>query len=180
MNLRLTDNIVQKIERKYFPDARGYFVCNLDKHAMEQINDLGICAENYSFNHKYVARGMHYQSPYSQGKIVSCIAGSIIDFALNINPKSKEFGQVTRIQMSQRSPFSIWISPNFAHGFISLEDNSIVQYKTTECYHPEYEKGVNFNDLNLTIADQKLLNSCILTDKDSMIVTEESIRKAIT
>ena len=128
---------------RYF-DERGFFSeAYKDKDYMA----LGIpkfVQDNLSESSKGVIRGMHWQeSPFAQGKLVTCVRGKILDFAIDIRAESETRGQFVGIELSEKDNFAIWIPEGFAHGFQALEDNTRINYKVTEYWNPKFEKSLN-------------------------------------
>ncbi|MBT6439995.1 MAG: dTDP-4-dehydrorhamnose 3,5-epimerase, partial [Flavobacteriales bacterium] len=149
-----------------FEDERGYF---FESYNENQFNKVGIIChfiqDNQSKSQKGVLRGLHFQNPpYAQGKLVRVISGSVLDVAVDIRKKSPTYGQHFSIELTEQNKTMLWIPPGFAHGFATLENNTIFSYKCTNLYNKESEKCIFWNDQNLNIDWQ--LNSPILSKKD--------------
>lgn len=136
-----------------FRDSRGYFFESFRQDVLEnEIGDIHFVQENESCSFKYVVRGLHYQNPpYSQAKLVRCVKGKIISLALDLRKGSETYGKCSQVELSEENKLSEYIPHGFAHGFISLEDNSIVQYKCDNYYYGEQMFGVNVLDPALEI-----------------------------
>ena len=101
---------------------------------------------------KGTIRGFHFQNPpYAQGKLVRVISGSVLDVAVDIRKKSPTYGQHFSIELTEQNKTMLWIPPGFAHGFATLENNTIFSYKCTNLYNKESEKCIFWNDQNLNI-----------------------------
>lgn len=153
---------------KVFEDERGYFFesFNLKKFQELTNSNYTFVQDNQSCSKKGVVRGLHFQSPpHAQGKLVSVTKGKVLDVALDIREGSPTYGQYESIILSDENKKMLWIPPGFAHGFASLEENTILNYKCTDYYHPESEKSLLWNDLDFQI-DWKI-NSPILSKKDT-------------
>ena len=151
INTPLKDLVV--IEPKVFEDKRGYF---FESYSKEKFNTAGLFPEfiqdNQSLSQKGVLRGLHLQNPpWEQGKLVRVIKGSVLDVALDLRKNSPTFGKHYSIVLSEQNKTQLWIPPGFAHGFHTLEDETIFFYKCTQFYHPESEAGIKWNDPELNI-----------------------------
>jgi len=149
----------------YF-DERGYF---LETYNKEKWKELGInfdfLQDNQSQSSKGVLRGLHFQNPpYAQGKLVSVIAGAVIDIAVDLRRKSKTYGSYFALELSEQNKTIFWIPPGFAHGFVSLQDNTIFSYKCTQVYNKQSEASIRWDDPDLAI-DWKIQNP-IISEKD--------------
>ena len=149
----------------YF-DERGYF---LETYNKEKWKELGInfdfLQDNQSQSSKGVLRGLHFQNPpYAQGKLVSVIAGAVIDIAVDLRKKSKTYGSYFALELSEQNKTIFWIPPGFAHGFVSLQDNTIFSYKCTQVYNKQSEASIRWDDPDLAI-DWKIQNP-IISEKD--------------
>ncbi len=141
------------ITPRIFPDDRGYF---FESYNEQLFQSQGLTArfvqDNQSCSKKNVLRGLHYQAPpFDQGKLVRVVKGSVIDIAVDIRKGSPTYGQHLRISLDAISQKMFWIPPGFAHGFLSLEDDTIFLYKCTNVYHKESEGGIIWNDPALNI-----------------------------
>lgn len=154
------------LEPKVFCDERGFFLETFNRTALA---DFGITEDfvqdNQSFSKRNVLRGLHYQIPYAQGKLVRVLSGEIFDVALDLRRKSKTFGRWFGMSLSAESKLSLWIPSGLAHGFRVLSDTAEVLYKTTDFYHPECERTILWNDANVAI-DWGMGTDPILSDKD--------------
>ena len=121
--------------------------------------------DNQSQSSKGVLRGLHFQNPpYAQGKLVSVIAGAVIDIAVDLRRKSKTYGSYFALELSEQNKTIFWIPPGFAHGFVSLQDNTIFSYKCTQVYNKHSEASIRWDDPDLAI-DWKIQNP-IISEKD--------------
>ena len=137
-----------------FNDERGFFTRIFCK---EKFSDIGFKNEfvqsNYSFNlHNGTIRGMHFQKPpYNEAKLIRCIKGSINDVAIDLRKNSPTFLQHYSIELTESNMLSILIPEGFAHGFQTLQDNSVLLYHHTQYYTPLAEDGIRFDDPILNI-----------------------------
>ena len=104
-----------------------------------------------SYSKKNVIRGLHMQTQKSQGKYISVLKGKILDVALDLRKKSKTFGKIFKIILSDKNCKSLYIPPGFAHGFCALEKNNYIIYNCTKYRHAKSEIGIRYNDKDLKI-----------------------------
>jgi dTDP-4-dehydrorhamnose 3,5-epimerase len=114
---------------------------------------------------KNVLRGLHYQIPNPQGKLVRVVSGSVFDVAVDARKSSPTFGQWVGCILSAENKRIFWVPEGFAHGFLVLSDRAEFLYKTTNYYYPQYEKTIAWNDADLGI-DWPLETPPILSPKD--------------
>ena len=155
------------LKPKVFKDPRGYFYESYNKAIF---NNAGIAVEftqdNQSLSNKNIVRGMHFQAPpHAQGKLVRVIKGAVQDVVVDIRKNSATYGQNYSVDLTEDNFLMLWIPPGFAHGFATLEDNTIFAYKCTDTYHPETEGGLAWDDRELGIKWQ--VNDPILSEKDT-------------
>ena len=135
-----------------FSDDRGSF---FETYQMDRYEELGatFIQDNCSYSKKGVVRGLHYQlPPFGQGKLVQVIRGSVFDVAVDIRKGSPTYGMYESVVLSEENHRQFWIPEGFAHGFLSLEDGTIFQYKCTNRYSPEHDRGIRFDDPDIRIA----------------------------
>ncbi|MDY4012057.1 MAG: dTDP-4-dehydrorhamnose 3,5-epimerase [Fusobacterium gastrosuis] len=140
------------IEPTVFGDERGFFVESYNKN---DFTELGISDEfvqdNHSKSKKGILRGLHFQTKFSQGKLVRVIKGSVYDVAVDLRKDSKTFGKHFGLELSAENKRMFFIPKDFAHGFLTLEDDTEFTYKCTDFYHPEYDSGIMWNDKDINI-----------------------------
>lgn len=131
-----------------FSDSRGYFMETFRQQIFEKLGmEINFVQDNQSISSKGVLRGMHFQkAPHEQGKLVRVISGSVLDVAVDIRKESPTYKNWFSIELSGSNHLILWIPKGFAHGFLSLEDNTIFSYKCTAYYHPEYERSFRYDD----------------------------------
>ena len=141
------------IKPKIFTDDRGYFFESWSKIAFEKEElHLNFVQDNQSLSAKGVLRGLHFQNPpFEQGKLVSVIKGAVLDVVVDIRKESATFGKYFSLILSGENNTSFWIPPGFAHGFLTLEEETIFSYKVTQVYNKESEGGIVWNDQDLNI-----------------------------
>lgn len=152
-----------------FEDQRGYFY---EAYSRTVFNKLGIDEEFVQDNQslsteKGVLRGLHFQNPpFAQGKLVKVTKGAVLDVAVDIRKTSPTYGQKYEIILSEENKLMLYIPPGFAHGFVTLEEDTIFTYKCTNYYSKESEGGILWCDEDLAI-DWNVSNP-ILSEKDKI------------
>ena len=160
------------IEPKVFGDHRGYFFESFrqDRFADAVGYPVNFVQDNESRSVKGVLRGLHFQlPPVAQGKLVRVTKGAVLDVALDIRKDSPTFGKHFSIELNEDNKRQLWIPPGFAHGFVSLMDDTVFQYKCTNYYSPENERSILWSDSDLQI-DWKL-NNVTVSEKDKNALT---------
>ena len=136
------------IKPDVFRDERGYF---METFHREKFQAMGIetqfTQDNESLSQKGVLRGLHFQlEPYSQGKLVRVIRGAVLDIAVDIRRSSSTFGKWVSIPLNSENKWCCWIPTGFAHGFVTLEDDTVFSYKCTNIYNKISEGSIRWND----------------------------------
>jgi dTDP-4-dehydrorhamnose 3,5-epimerase len=135
------------IEPQAVGDSRGFF---LETFQAERYAAAGIEAafvqDNLSRSVKGTVRGMHFQEPRAQGKLVQVLRGAVWDVALDVRKDSPHFGAWVGIELSEENRRQLWIPPGFAHGFCVLSEVADFFYKCTELYSPDCERAVRWDD----------------------------------
>lgn len=168
MNI-LTTNIegVLIIEPKVFGDSRGYF---LESFHAKRYQDAGITQnfvqDNLSLSSRGVLRGLHFQNPNAQGKLVSAPFGEVFDVAVDIRRASPTFGQWVGVHLSGENCRQLWIPPGLAHGFVVLSEKALFSYKCTDYYAPQHEHTIIWNDPDIGIKWPIMADDIKLSPKD--------------
>lgn len=141
------------IKPDVFEDERGYF---FESFNYEKLRNLGLelhfFQDNESKSKKKVLRGLHFQRPpFAQGKLVRVMRGSVLDVAVDIRKGSPTYGKWESIVLSGQNKLMYWIPAGFAHGFATLEDDTIFFYKCTQVFNKESEGSIRWNDPDLNI-----------------------------
>ncbi len=145
------------IEPKVFGDPRGFFLETFRENVYAELGVTGpFVQDNWSRSGKGVLRGMHFQHPKAQGKLVMVIRGAVFDVVADVRLGSPTFGKWVGFELSGDSRRQLWVPPGFAHGFCTLEDDTDFFYKCTEYYSPADEQSVAWNDPQLSIDWPKL------------------------
>lgn len=150
---------------RIFHDARGYFLETWNEQRYREIGIPGpFVQDNVSFSRRGVLRGLHYQEPNPQGKLVSVLRGEVFDVAVDIRVGSETFGRWTGHVLSTENGHQLYVPAGFAHGFVVLSDDAVFSYKCTDYYHPKGEETVLWNDPEIGIAWP--IAEPVLSDKD--------------
>ena len=154
------------IRPRIFPDSRGYFLETYQQKRFATV-DIGgrFVQDNLSFSTRGALRGLHYQYPTWQGKLVFAIQGEIFDVAVDIRRDSPTFGKWHGVRLNDQTHEQLYVPPGFAHGFCVLSETARVMYKCTDFYAPGEEYTLLWNDPAIGI-DWPLQNP-VLSDKDA-------------
>ena len=154
------------IEPDAFRDKRGYFMETYHKEKYEQLGlTTQFVQDNLSYSVRDTLRGLHYQHPRGQAKLVQVIKGEIFDVIVDIRRGSPTFGQWTGISLSDENNRQLYVPEGFAHGFCVLSDTAVVYYKCSDFYAPENEGGILWSDPDLNISWP--LKDPVISEKDS-------------
>jgi dTDP-4-dehydrorhamnose 3,5-epimerase len=154
------------IKPDVFEDERGYFFESFNHEKFLKLGlDLKFSQDNES--KKGVLRGLHFQAPpYAQGKLVRVMRGSVLDVAVDIRKGSPTYGKWESIVLSGQNKWMYWVPAGFAHGFVTLEDDTIFFYKCTNVYNKNSEGSILWSDPDLKI-DWGVDNP-VISDKDKV------------
>ena len=140
------------LEPEVYSDDRGWFYESWSSQDFNQA--VGVQADfvqdNHSRSRQGVMRGLHYQNPNPQGKLVRCISGAVFDVAVDLRKSSKTVGGWVGIELSAENRRQMWVPPGFAHGFVSLSDAEVA-YKVTGYYSPSDDRTIRWDDAALGI-----------------------------
>lgn len=162
------DGLIEIIPRK-IEDERGYFAETFRAAAFhERAGTAEFVQDNQSLSHKVgTIRGLHFQRhPFAQGKLVRCLSGAVFDVAVDLRANSPTFGKATTVVLTAARANQLWIAPGFAHGFCTLEPDSIIAYRVTNYYSAEHDTGVAWNDPAFAIEWPAMADPDTLSAKD--------------
>ncbi|MCX6270403.1 MAG: dTDP-4-dehydrorhamnose 3,5-epimerase [Bacteroidetes bacterium] len=157
---------VKIIKPRVFEDSRGYF---FESFRQDRLLEAGITApfiqDNQSLSSKGIVRGLHFQRPpYAQGKLVRVIKGGVLDVAVDLRRGSSYYGRHIIVELNEQNKWLCWIPEGFAHGFLTLADNTIFSYKCTNYYEKSSEGCIRWNDPDLGIPWD--IGNPVLSEKD--------------
>ncbi len=163
-NTSIADLLI--VQPKVFEDERGHFFESYNKTNFDQIGiNANFVQDNQSLSQAGVLRGLHFQNPpFAQGKLVRVIKGSVLDVAVDIRKNSPTYGNHFDIVLSEKNKTMLWIPEGFAHGFLTLEDDTIFSYKCTNYYNKASEDCILWDDKKIGINWK--ITSPVLSEKD--------------
>jgi dTDP-4-dehydrorhamnose 3,5-epimerase len=156
------------VKPSIFADDRGYFFESYSHQRFLAAGlDLNFVQDNESRSSKGVLRGLHFQKPpFAQGKLVRVMRGSVLDVAVDIRKDSPTYGKHVSIVLTGENKYMYWIPAGFAHGFVTLEDDTVFFYKCTNVYDKASEGSIRWNDPDLKI--NWGIENPILSEKDKV------------
>lgn len=150
-------------------DARGYFAetFRADLFA-DAVDSVDFVQENESLSAKVgTVRGLHFQvGPFAQGKLVRCAVGAVLDVAVDIRVGSPSYGRWIAVELSAQNGSQLWIPPGFAHGFCTLEPDTVLAYKVTAYYSHEHDRGLAWDDPAIGVTWPAVADRSTLSAKD--------------
>ena len=169
-------NIIKEVfilKPRVFEDERGFFYESWNQEIFNNAvgEKVKFLQDNHSLSNVGVLRGLHYQiGSKPQGKLVRCVSGAVFDVAVDIRKSSSTFGEWTSIVLDNIDKLMIWIPVGFAHGFLALEENSEVLYKTSELWIKDEDRSIRWDDKDININWPLIEINCSkpkLSEKDS-------------
>jgi dTDP-4-dehydrorhamnose 3,5-epimerase len=154
------------IEPKIFGDSRGFFLetWNLSKYQQAGIS-APFVQDNISVSRRGALRGLHFQNPNPQGKLVSVLQGEVLDVVVDLRLRSGTFGKYEAVLLSSENKRQFYIPPGFAHGFAVVSDTAMFHYKCTDFYSPQNEMTLRWNDPAVGI--QWPITEPVVSEKDA-------------
>lgn len=148
---RIPDVLI--IKPAVFADERGYF---FESYHKQRLKEAGLSSafvqDNESMSQRNVLRGLHLQKPpYAQGKLIRVIRGSVLDVVVDVRKNSPNYGKWVSTLLSAQNKLMFWVPEGFAHGFLTLEDNTIFSYKCSGYYNKQAEMSIRWDDPDLAI-----------------------------
>ena len=142
------------IKPRLIEDNRGFFYESWNQTLFNKAvgEEVTFLQDNHSLSNIGVLRGLHYQiQPKPQGKLVRCVSGSVFDVAVDIRKSSPTYGEWAGLVLDSVNKLMIWIPVGFAHGFLSLEDNSELLYKASELWSKDHDRSIRWDDEKINI-----------------------------
>lgn len=164
------------IQRQIHRDRRGFFLEMWQKKEYQKAGfQMEFVQDNFSLSRQGVLRGLHFQYPHSQAKLVQVLEGEVYDVAVDIGIGSPTFGQWIGVTLSENNSLQLYIPPWCAHGFCVVSSRALFAYKCSDTYHPEGDAGIRWNDPALNITWP--VNNPLLSEKDSKLSCLENISR---
>jgi dTDP-4-dehydrorhamnose 3,5-epimerase len=140
------------IEPDVFGDNRGYFMESWNRQRYRDAGiDFDFVQDNFSLSRRGTLRGLHFQNPFAQGKLVSVLQGEVFDVGVDIRRSSPTFGRWFGMTLSAENKRQFFLPPGFAHGFLVLSEMALFHYKCTDYYSPKDEQGFRWDDPDVGI-----------------------------
>ena len=162
---------VKLIEPDVHEDERGFFYESFNQQKFNEAigENITFVQDNHSKSSKGVLRGLHYQeAPFAQGKLVRVAAGEVFDVAVDIRKDSQTYGQWVSEILSAENKKQLWIPVGFAHGFLTLSNDTELLYKTTSFYNQKSEKTIRYDSDLFKIEWPRIDSEIILSPKDDL------------
>jgi len=157
------------IEPRVFGDERGFFMETWSEAAFVQAGfDMTWMQDNHSHSQKGVLRGLHFQNPGPQGKLVRVARGAVFDVAVDLRSSSPHFGKWAGVELTAENKRMFWVPEGFAHGFLTLSDNTDFLYKCTAPYAPQSEHTLAWDDPAVGVDWPETGIDPIISQKDTM------------
>ncbi len=153
---------------KIFKDERGEFYEAFNQEVFNNLvgSDITFVQDNQSVSKKNVLRGFHFQCPpFEQGKLVRVVKGSVIDIVIDIRKDSDTYGELYCVELSAENQNLLWVPPGYAHGFYTLEDETVFLYKCTNPYHKMSEGDILWTDFASKLPD--VIKNPLVSEKDA-------------
>ena len=153
-------------EPKVFGDERGFFMETWNARRYRDAGlDANMVQDNLSFSRRGILRGLHFQNPHPQGKLLQVLQGEVFDVAVDIRRSSPTFGRWHSVMLSAENKRQFYVPPGFAHGFQVLSETALFSYKCTDLYEPKDEMGIRWDDPEIGI-DWPIKNP-VLSERDA-------------
>ncbi|MEW4922374.1 dTDP-4-dehydrorhamnose 3,5-epimerase [Algibacter sp. 2305UL17-15] len=168
------------INSKVFKDNRGSFFETFNRDIFKKVTGIttDFVQDNQSTSKKGVLRGLHFQKgDYAQAKLIRVVKGKVLDVCVDLRPNSPSFGKHFKVILDAIENKQIYVPRGFAHGFLTLEEQTTLTYKCDNYYNKASEGGIIFNDDTLNIDWEFPFEKMILSDKDMVLPTFQSILK---
>jgi dTDP-4-dehydrorhamnose 3,5-epimerase len=154
------------IKPKVFGDARGYFLETWNRRRYGEAGlEVDFVQDNVSFSRRGILRGLHFQNPRPQGKLLQVLQGEVFDVAVDIRRSSPTYGKWHGLVLSSDNKLQFYIPAGFAHGFAVLSETALFQYKCTESYSPKDEMAIRWDDPDIGI--EWPVKEPLLSEKDA-------------
>ena len=157
------------LEPQVFGDARGFFMETWNRARYRDAGlDVDFVQDNISFSRRGILRGLHFQNPKSQGKLLQVLLGEVFDVAVDVRRSSPSFGKWHGVTLSSENKRQFYVPPGFAHGFAVVSETALFHYKCTDFYSPKDEVTIRWDDPDIDV--KWPVNEPILSHRDAQAV----------
>lgn len=165
----------------FAPDERGYFMKTYERGIFKENGiDMGNAEDMTSYSKKGVLRGLHFQTKYSQDKLIRVYRGEVYDVAVDLRKDSPTFGKWEGFYLSGENRLGLYIPNGFAHGYLALSDEVIFSYRCGQLYYPDFDTGIRWNDEVLKVAwPLERVEEIIVSEKDSKLQSFNDFEKEL-
>jgi dTDP-4-dehydrorhamnose 3,5-epimerase len=166
------------VKPNIFEDSRGYF---FESYNQKKFNDLigkkhQFIQDNESQSEYGVMRGLHFQEPpYTQSKLIRVIKGAIIDVIVDIKSDSKTFGEMAIVKIDSNEKNQLFVPRGYAHGYVAVEDDTIIHYKVDNYYAPSFESGILFGSMEINFKEEIGHEEFITSEKDQKLLSFDDV-----
>lgn len=160
------------IKPTIFKDERGHFIETYNQRIFNEIvgRKINFIQDNESQSEYGVMRGLHFQEPpYTQAKLLKVVKGAIVDIIVDIRNDSDTFGEYLIVKLDDKYKEQLFIPRGFAHGFVALEDETILQYKVDNKYAPAFDSGILFDSMKINFREEIGHEEFIISEKDQQL-----------
>lgn len=163
-----------------YKDSRGSFFESYNKNSFEKLDIKEIFVQdNQSESSKDVLRGLHFQKPpFDQGKLVRVVSGAVMDVVVDIRSGSPTFGKYFSCELNTDNKYMLWVPTGFAHGFVTLAENTIFVYKCTNFYNKASESGIRWDDPELAI--NWGISKPLVSEKDAILPSWSEVKNNLS
>ena len=161
------------LKPKVYKDDRGYFVETYQQRLFNDLigEDINFVQDNESYSEYGVLRGLHFQEPpYTQAKLIRAVNGAIIDIIVDIRTDSETFGEYLIVKLDDAEKNQLFIPRGYAHGFVAVEDETVISYKVDNRYAPSFESGILFGSMEIDFREEIGHEEFIISDKDKLLL----------
>jgi len=170
------------IEPSIFEDSRGFFFEFFNEKTFLEETGINIhfVQDNLAKSGRGSLRGLHFQNgTHAQAKLVSVLRGAVLDVVVDIRKTSPSFGQYFSVELNSTNKLQLYVPRGFAHAYLCLEDDTLFYYKVDNYYHKASESGIIYNDKDLNIDWKFDLSKIILSEKDKILPTFNTVKKQL-
>lgn len=172
MSFKLIPSVIPdcyEIEFMKLNDNRGSFIKTYHSELYKELQiDIPLREEYFTYSHKNVFRGLHFQTPPKAiDKLVYCVSGHVKDYVVDIRKNSSTYGHYVCFDLKGEKPSAVFVPKGFAHGFYVLSDNALMQYKVSDVFNKECDAGISYKTFDFA----KDIVNPVLSERDTQFVT---------